>query len=365
MDQEPKPEQNSEAESLEAPASAASETASNENSQAAPDSLESTGSEAPNTDMPPAPSPDQQEAPAAVPIEQQQVAPPPKPKGGLIGKLQSKIIALNIYFLSFALLIVIAGFITYIAYQKSQQSAGNDGSDNLTSQGISDDVLKQLKNTDVTVGQPKQILSVEANAVFAGTVLVRGDFETAGQIRSEGPITASAINSSGNGTFQTLQASKLEVSGDGQVQGNLNVQNSLSVSGSGNFGGTLSANKISIQSLELAGDLLLSKHINTSGGNPSRSNGSALGGGGTSSVSGTDTAGTISINTGNSPHAGCFITVNFTQKFNSPHVAVTPVSSAAASIDYYVNRSSGNFSLCSASGAPGGKNLRFDYIVID
>lgn len=281
-----------------------------------------------------------------------------------MAELLKKIGVLNIYLLIFILLVVVAGFITYIAYQKSQQGSGSSDS-NVSTQGISEDVLRQLKNTDVTVGQPKQILSVEANAVFAGTVLVRGDFESAGQIKAGGALSASAVNVSGSGTFQTLQASKLQLAGDGQIQGNLNVQNSLSVSGSGNFGGTLSANKLSIQSLELAGDLLISKHINTSGSGPSKSNGSALGGGGTSSVSGTDTAGTININTGSSPSTGCFVTVNFSQKFNKPHVVVTPVGSSGSAINYYVNRSSGSFSLCTSSSAPSGKNFSFDYIVID
>jgi hypothetical protein len=286
-------------------------------------------------------------------------------KKGVMIKLLQKAKATNLYLLIFILLIMTAGFITYVAYQKSQQGSGGSGPGNLTSQSINDDVLKQLKNTDVTVGQPKQILSVEANAIFAGTVLIRGDFESAGQIKSEGPVTAPEINISGSGTFQTLQANKLQLAGDGQVQGNLSVQNSLSVSGSGNFGGTLSANKISIQSLELAGDLLISKHIKTSGAGPSKNNGAALGGGGTSSLSGSDTAGTININTGSSPHPGCFVTVNFTRKFSSPHVVVTPVGSIGASINYYVIRSSGSFSLCTVSSAPAGKSFSFDYIVID
>lgn len=287
---------------------------------------------------------------------------PPKPKGkGLLARFKS----LNVYLLIFIFILVLSGLITFAAYQKNKQSNQQGSSGSNSSQSINGDVLDQLKNTDVTVGQPKQVLSVEANAVFAGSVLIRGDFETAGQIKTEGELSASGLNVSGTGTFQTLQAGKLQLSGDGQIQGNLAVQNSLSVSGSGNFGGTLSAGKLNVQSLELGGDLLISKHISASGGTPGRSNGNALGGGGTSSINGSDTAGTITINTGNSPHPGCFVNVSFTKAFSSPHVVVTPIGSSAASINYYVTRSGSGFSLCTTSSAPAGRNFSFDYIVID
>jgi hypothetical protein len=171
---------------------------------------------------------------------------------------------------------------------------------------------------------------------------------------------------SGTGTLQTLQANKLQISGDSQLQGNLSVQKSLSVNGSGNFSGTLTASKLNVQSLELSGNLIISSHIESSGGTPSKSNGNALGSGGTASLSGTDTAGTITINTGGSPHAGCFISVGFAKSFNrTPHVVVTPIGSSGASINYYVTRSSNGFSLCTTSSAPGSRNFAFDYIVIN
>lgn len=271
---------------------------------------------------------------------------------------------INIYLLTFGLLIFIALIITYVAYEKNSQSGGLDPDQ--SSEEINDDILNQLRNTDVTVGDPKQILTVDANAVFAGTVLIRGGFEVAGQIKSEGQLSASGLNVSGTGTFQNVQTAGLQVAGNGQIQGNLSVQNSLSVSGSVNIGGTLSAGRLNIQSLEIAGDIIIGRHIDASGGNPSKSDGNALGGGGTSSISGTDTAGTVNINTGSGPPAGCFITVNFTQKFNStPHVVITPVGSGGAGINYYVNRTASNFSICTTSGAPAGTNIVFDYIAID
>jgi hypothetical protein len=121
-----------------------------------------------------------------------------------------------------------------------------------------------------------------------------------------------------------------------------------------------------VQSLQLSGDLQITRHIDAGGGTPGKSDGTALGNGGTSSVSGTDTAGTVTINTGGSPSTGCFATITFTNRFSgTPHVVVTPVGSAAGGLNYYINRSASNFSICATNSAPAGQTFSFDYIVID
>ncbi|HEX5796826.1 MAG TPA: hypothetical protein VFX86_00365 [Candidatus Saccharimonadales bacterium] len=347
MDQEPDKNQTEEPASLETP-----------RAPAEPLKEEKTGQ---NTATPEQnSSPEKFSSELEQPSEKVQALPPKK---SLVSRLLGKIKSINIYLLLFTLLIVLATVITFVAYQKTRQSAQDDSA---VSQNIDEAVLDQLRNTDVSIGDPKQILSVEANAVFAGSVLIRGDLESASQIKSQGRISTPAINVSGTGTFQTLQTNRLQITGDSQIQGNLNVQNTLSVSGSGNFGGTLSANKLNTRSLELSGNLVISRHVETSGGTPGKSNGSALGGGGTASISGSDTAGTVAVNTGSNPKSGCFISVSFTQGFNStPHVVISPVGSSGGSIDYYINRSSSGFSICSASTPPAGRNFAFDYIVID
>ncbi len=83
------------------------------------------------------------------------------------------------------------------------------------------------------------------------------------------------------------------------------------------------------------------------------------------SISGTDTAGSLAINTGSSPPAGLLVSVVFTQKFAAtPHVVISPIGSAAGSIQYYVNRDVNGFSVGTASPPPAGANFGFDYIVI-
>ncbi len=153
---------------------------------------------------------------------------------------------------------------------------------------------------------------------------------------------------------------------DSNIQGQLTVQKGITVTGGASFGGPISAPQISVQSFQLSGDLQLQRHIDAGGGTPSKSDGSKLGNGGTASLSGTDTAGTVTINLGGSPQSsdGCFVTVTFNQRFNAtPHVVITPVGANAAVLNYYVTRTAGNFQICATNTSTG--NFSFDYIVID
>lgn len=270
----------------------------------------------------------------------------------------------NIYLLLFIFIIVVAGFITFISYQQNKKS-NDKAAQAVSTTPLSDADLQKLRQTDVKVGDPKQVLSVESNAVFAGKVLIRDSLEVAGQIKVGGPLNLPGISVSGTSIFDQVKVSNLQISGNATIEGQLSVQSGLNVAGNLGVGGTLSAAKLNIQTLTISQDLQLSRHIDAGGGTPGSSGGSALGGGGTSSVSGTDTAGTVNINTGSGTSPGCFASVTFTQKFTSPHVAITPIGSAAASLSYYVNRSGTGFSICTANAAPAGQNFAFDYIVID
>lgn len=280
------------------------------------------------------------------------------PINGITGRL-------NIYLLLFIFVIIIAAVVTGVSFlsnQKNQQAEEKT----VKTEPLSQEALDQLRQTDVKVGDPKQILSVESNAIFAGRVLVRGGLEVAGELKAGSPLTLPGLTVSGNTILNEAQASLLQVTGTATIQGQLNVQNNLSVSGSGSFGGTLTAGKLNVQDLQINGDLQFTRHLDAGGGTPSKTDGSALGSGGTASVSGTDTAGTVAVNTGGGTSPGCFVTITFNQKFNStPHVVISPVGIAGGSVDYYLNRSGTSFSICTANAAPVGQSFAFDYIVID
>lgn len=283
----------------------------------------------------------------------------PAKKGGFKGRLKE---LTNLYFLIFLLVLslAIAATILELNWNKNPKSPKKTSS--LTSQQ-----LAQISGNTTIVGDSKQTLDIQGNTVMEGQLLVRKDVDVAGSIRVGGGLALSSVTVGGQGNFGQLQINGvLSVTGNTTFSGGVNVQKNLSVTGSGSFGGSLSAASLTVSSLQLTGDLKVDRHITLGGSLPGKSNGSALGGGGTSSVNGTDTAGTVTINTGSSPPAGCFVTINFSHKFNStPHAVISPSNSNSAGLNYYTNRSTSGFSICTTNAPSGSRTYLFDYVVID
>ena len=284
-------------------------------------------------------------------------AAPPPVKKSFIKTLWAKF---NIYLMLFVLVMVIAIGLLVMVTTKSKETDHS-----LTSQGLSQDDLKQLASTDVTVGNPKQILTVQSNAVFAGAVLIRSGLEVAGALKVGGGLSIADITVSGTAKISTADIDNLTVSGALNIQNNLSVRGGLTVSGPASFTGGMTVNSLLTGALQLNGDLNLTHHLTAGGTIPSIAKGAAVGSGGTVSLSGSDTSGSIVINTGSAPPAGCFATITFSQKFNNtPHVVVTPVGSGAAELDYYITRSTSSFIVCAANPAPGSQTFGFDYVVM-
>jgi len=280
----------------------------------------------------------------------------PAKKGGPLAGVR-KIV--NIYTIVFALLVVAAVAVVLVSIKPAKtQTQTQLGK-------LSDAQLSQLKSNSTLVGDPKQTLDIQSSTILEGQVLARSDLSVAGSLKVGGALSLPSITIAGSGNFAQVGVSgALSVGGDTNLQGQLTVQKNLNVTGAASFG-SLSVSSLSVTSLQVKNDFSISKHIITSGGTPGRSLGTALGGGGTASVSGSDTAGTVNINTGGSPPAGCFVTVNFTASFGSvPHVVISPSNSQAASLQYYTNRTASGFSICSASVPSASANYVFDYIVI-
>lgn len=300
----------------------------------------------------------------ATPAPPSAASSPPPPKDPLLARLKRRFAHLNIYLLVFVLILVVAVIAAVVGYNTSKRSASNV---TISSQTLDQKALEQLANTDASIGGTSQVLNVQSNAIFAGKVLVRDTLEVAGQLQVGGSLSLSGVTVSGSSSFDQVQVNKnLAVAGETALQNSLSVQKNISVNGNGSFGGSLSAKQLTVGSLQLNGELNLTHHITGGGPTPSRSNGSALGSGGTASISGSDTSGSISINTGSGAGSGCFITVNFVSKFNAtPHVLITPVGSAAGKLDYYVNRSTASFSICTASTPASNSNFGFDYFILD
>ncbi|MGF7229406.1 MAG: hypothetical protein ACQR33_05510 [Candidatus Saccharibacteria bacterium] len=286
---------------------------------------------------------------------------PATPKIGILKRLWKR---LNIYLLLLIVVMLIASAVVIALTVKGKQQA--NVSNTITSQSLSESTLKQLANSEATIGSSSQVLNIESNAIFSGSVLVKKDLEVAGSIKVNGALALPGITVSGNSSFNQIQATTLNLSGSATVSGILTARNGLSVNGNGSFTGNVSATQVTTATLQLNGDLILTHHITGGGAIPGLSQGIALGSGGTASVSGSDTSGSIAINTGSAPGAGCFETINFTKAFNgTPHVTVTPIGAAAAGLTYYVNRSTLNFSICTTTPAPAGQTFGFDYIILN
>lgn len=280
------------------------------------------------------------------------------------GKLAQRIIGhFNVYLLVFILLVIIVIGVTIVSYN---QQKNNIAPADIPSQQLDESAFGQLQGGDTSVGDERQTLTVQSNAIFAGQVLARSDVEIAGNLKIGASLNIPGLVVSGDATFGQIQANDISIDGDANIQGRLNITQGLTVAGAASFGGPVSAPIVSTESLQISGDLQFTRHIDAGGPTPSKTNGSALGGGGTVSISGTDTAGAISINTGGGASPGCFITITFAQAFGAtPHVVVTPIGANAAAINYYVTRSTTGFSVCAANNPPSSSNFGFDYIVIE
>jgi len=270
---------------------------------------------------------------------------------------------LNLYFV---LLIVVLLGLAGISYYAIIQNHKNSKANTLNTQKLNQDALDKLASTDSSVGDPKQTLSIESNAIFTGGVIIRGNIDIAGTLKVGGPLSLPGLTVGGTTSLDQAAVKSLTDSGDASFQGKVTIQNGISVTGGASFSGNVTAPQISADSLLLGKELQLNSHIVSSGATPSHANGSALGSGGTASNSGTDTSGTVVINTGGGAPAGCFVTITFTRAYASvPHVILSPASSTAGGMAYYVNRSASNFSICTSADAPDNTSaITFDYIVV-
>ena len=285
------------------------------------------------------------------------------PKKSFGKKIQGLITHVNIYVLLFLFIIVLAIGLVLVGIQRNKKTAAPT---TVNTQTLNADELKELTADEQKVGDPKSTLAIESNAIFSGKVLIRDSLDVAGTIKVGSSLSLPGISVSGDSSFEQINANSLNITGNTQIQGQLNIQKGITSSAGATFGGPLSAPQLTVQSLQISGDLQITRHIDAGGGTPGKSDGSALGSGGTVSVSGTDTAGTITINTGGGPGAGCFVTVSFVQRFsNTPHVVITPVGSSAAALNYYISRTNSNFSVCTTNAPGGGQSFSFDYIAID
>lgn len=269
----------------------------------------------------------------------------------------------NIYLLVFVLLVVVGIAIMVVSWINAQNSnkpiSIADGS-------LTQDQLKSLANSDATIGGSAQTLTIQGNAVINGETLIRRNLAIAGDIQVGGTFKIQNMSVAGLSNLGSAQINSLQVASTTVLQGTTTID-ALNVAGAANFSGSVQIGNLVVSKITLSGNGVLEvpNHITFTGAAPSRSiNTAALGNGGSVSLNGSDSAGSINISTGNNTAPGCFVTINFNQRFaNTPHVVVTPVGAAAGGLQYYITRTNANFQVCVANTAPTYSTFGFDYFV--
>ena len=235
-------------------------------------------------------------------------------------------------------------------------------------QTLSQDDINKLSEVGANLGATGQTLNIGANALFRGKADITGDLNIGGKLNANGPVTLSQLNISGN-----TAASGLNVGSNLLVSGTTTLQNTLTVASLATFNGginangnssfnALNANTLSVRTINISGALAIS-HIVTQGSTPGFVSGNALGGGGTASMSGNDTSGTIDFNIGSSPPAGILGTITFKAAYGAtPHIILSPLTGAAATTPAYVTRTLTGF-VVRTDSPPTAGTLAYDYIV--
>ena len=268
----------------------------------------------------------------------------------------------NVYMAVLILLILLTGGAIAFAVMHNKKATNLNSAN---SQNLSSSELAQLEGSNASVGGAETNLTVQSDATFNGSVLVKNGLSVAGALRVGGSLSLPGLTVTGTSVFDQIQANSIRIASSIVDQGSLTVQQGLSVAGNSNFSGTVSVGALTTSNLQLNGDLNISHHIVGGGGVPGLSDGNALGNGGTASVTGTDTAGKVTINTGNNDTSGCYANITFSAPFtNTPAVILTPTNQAGAALQYYVTPSAGGFSVCSATTPGSGQTFTYDFIVI-
>lgn len=287
------------------------------------------------------------------------------PKNTSAQRIKDLLSNINPYLIVFIAIFLIA---IIIVLTVSISSRNSDPSNILfNGQELDQQTLDEILTNESNIGSVDQTLTVAANAIFNGKVLVKDSLDVAGAINVGGALSLPGITVSGQSNFEDVDVSNnLAILGGLSVQQSLTVQGGIDVTGDVAVGGTLSAGTISSDNIQFTGDATFTRHIDTGGGVPTISSGTAVGSGGTVSISGNDVAGTITINTGGSPPAGILANISFVNAYNStPNIQITPIGSSTAALFYYATRTTNGFSVGTINAPAASTTYTFDYFIVE
>ena len=226
------------------------------------------------------------------------------------------------------------------------------------------------------IGNNSEVLTVTASSLFKNRVALGSDLKVVGGVDVAGATNLGDLAVTKVATLGVVNArGSLTVAGPTVLQSpailsaGVTVNGNVVASGNGTFGGSISAGVVNARELAVA-NLNLSGHIVISGQVPSAGVTSLAGTGGFSTIDGTDSAGTVVINTGTVPASvlklgGLLGTVTFKIPYpKMPRVLITPIGSTSASIPYYIQKSPTGFTIGVNADPRSSSSYAFDYWVI-
>lgn len=269
---------------------------------------------------------------------------PPPPPPTILPKFSGRIIAGIVIILG----LIVGGFVVLFNYQAKPQPNVV-----INTQSLDNGTLNRL-TSESGGGTAKAQLVITPPTTFKGDITVQGS----ASVQKNLTVGGSAV-----------------IQGEVKLGNNLTVAKSISVAGSGSFGGnlsvtgritadSLSVGSLSISSVNLSGDVVFSGHIVPNGTAPAV-RASVAAADGTATVSGNDTAGTVTITTGHGlANPGEIAIITFRTPFNTtPKVQLTPLNEASSKVNYYVTRSATFFTVDTGSALSADTQYAFDYLV--
>lgn len=327
-----------------------------------------------------APQPEALQPQAAVEVEKVDTASTPG-KPSKRGSYKPGHKATFIGLIAVALILAVNGGIIWFVLKGRNDTAEKVAQESVV---LSPATLNSLGLNKTPVGNLGAELVVGPNSRFKGDVTISKNINIGGQLNLNSKLTAGdaalakleagdtsvnklTINGDATATNLTLRKD-LTVAGLTRLQGPvtlsqlLTVNNNINVAGSLAVGGTLTVRTFQASSLTSDTTLTIGGHIIARGTAPSVTAGAGVGPTGTVSISGSDAAGTVAVNTGLGAPGGIVANVTFHQAYaQTPHVVLGAVGGSIGNV--YVNRSATGFSI-GINGAipPGGYAV--DYVVV-
>lgn len=237
-------------------------------------------------------------------------------------------------------------------------SKKSDTSVVINTQNLDNGTLNQL-SAEAGDGA-KQQLTISPETLFKQNLIVQGSAEIQQNLDVDGILTVKG---------QTILQGPLTIEQDATLRDGLTVGGNTAIGGNLSTTGSitaasLSVGSITISTVNVSSDITFGGHLVPNGPAPS-SRTSVSASGGSVTVNGNDTAGTITINIGGGATlAGELAIVTFNRAFNAtPKVQLTPINTPASTLNYYATRSATFFTINTSTTPTNGASYVFDYFV--